>query len=353
VSPACGERLLGFNWSCGVKTKQRKNSDRAQGLSSRPPLERMLAIHQALQRGAYPNANLLAGELEVCSKSIHRDLTFMRDRLRLPIEWHFTNKGFYYTQAVNAFPTMHLTQGELVALVVAEKALKQYRGTPFEKPLLSAVEKMRDALPETMSVDLADLQRTISFRTRAEPILDLGTFDVLARATAAHRQLEITYRKPGQTQGEKRTVDPYHLANINGEWFLFAYDHLRKDIRTFVPARMISISETGRSFVRRQKFSLEQRLRGSFGVHSGGGDYEVVLRFTPEAADYIREKKWHDSQQLRNLKNGGVELTMKLSSLEEVQRWVLSWGGNATVLAPAELQASVKAAARRMLGTGR
>jgi predicted DNA-binding transcriptional regulator YafY len=36
-------------------------------------------------------------------------------------------------------------------------------------------------------------------------------------------------------------VDPYHLANINGEWFLFAYDHARKDIRTFVPARIQSV----------------------------------------------------------------------------------------------------------------
>ena len=55
---------------------------------------------------------------------------------------------------------------------------------------------------------------------------------------AERRQLQLLYRKAGQSQAEVRVVDPYHLANINGEWFLFAYDHLRKDIRTFVPARI-------------------------------------------------------------------------------------------------------------------
>jgi len=90
-------------------------------------------------------------------------------------------------------------------------------------------------------------------------------------------------------------------------------------------------------------------LRGSFGVHSGQGAHEVVLRFNDQVADYIREKKWHESQQLHELKDGGVELRMKLSSLAEVERWVLSWAGNATVVRPLELADSVKQAARKML----
>ena len=275
----------------------------------------------------------------------------MRDRLQLPLEFDRGRFGYRYTEEVTAFPTMKITEGELVALVVAEKALQQYRGTSFEKPLLSAIRKMEQALPETISLDLADVERTISFRTRAEPILDLKVFDRLAKATAARQQLELTYRKAGAQQTEQRLVDPYHLANINGEWFLFAYDHLRRDIRTFVPARIKSIRQTGRVFLRQNKFSLEERLRNSFGVHSGRGAFEVVLRFNKSVADYIREKKWHDSQQLRELKNGAVELRMKLSSLLEVERWVLGWGGNAVVVRPAELVETVKQSAKRILAT--
>jgi predicted DNA-binding transcriptional regulator YafY len=179
--------------------------------------------------------------------------------------------------------------------------------------------------------------------------LNLETFEALGKATAQKQQLEISYRKAGQREAELRVVDPYHLANINGEWFLFAYDHLRKDIRTFVPARIKSVKKTGKTFERVQAFSLEKRLRDSFGVHSAQGEFQVVIRFNAMAADYIREKRWHDSQKLKELKSGGVELSMKLSSLAEVERWVLNWGGNAVVLKPKELAEMVKKSAQNIL----
>jgi predicted DNA-binding transcriptional regulator YafY len=161
--------------------------------------------------------------------------------------------------------------------------------------------------------------------------------------------LELAYRKAGNRDGEVRLIDPYHLANINGEWYLFAYDHARKDIRTFVPARVLAVKQTGKHFARPQKFSLEKRLRDSFGVHSGEGEFEVVLRFNARVADYIREKKWHDSQQLKDLKGGGVELRLKLSSLIEIQRWVLGWGSDVIVVKPSQLQESIRQAAREIL----
>ena len=328
---------------------QRLNdSERKLLRHSRPPLERMLRIHQAIHAGGFPNASTLARELEVSTKSIQRDLDFMRDRLDLPVEFNARRNGYHYTGEVSSFPTLHITEGEIVALVVAEKALQQYRGTSFEKPLISAIQKMEQSLPDTISLNLADIDRAISFRTRAEPILNLEIFDRLARAVAQRRQLELRYRKPGHDP-EPRVVDPYHLANINGEWYLFAYDHARKDLRTFAPARIQSVRMTGKTFERPQKFSLEKRLRDSFGVHAGEGEYEVVIHFTPRAADYIREKIWHPSQALRDLRDGGLELTLRLSSLAEVERWILSWAGEATVVQPRELAESVRAAARRIL----
>ncbi|MFZ0826642.1 MAG: WYL domain-containing protein [Verrucomicrobiia bacterium] len=321
----------------------------AGALHSRLPLERMLRIHQALSTGKFPNASTLAREIEVATKTIHRDIEFMRDRLGLPVEYDSARFGYHYTEEVSAFPNIQITEGELFSLIIAEKALQQYRGTNFEKPLLSAIRKMEQSLPDTISLNLADVEHTISFRSRAEPILNLEIFDALAKAAARRQQIELAYRKPGQPRTEPRFVDPYHLANINGEWYLFAYDHARKDIRTFVPARVRSVKPTGKTFERPLKFSLEKRLRGSFGVHSAEGEYEIMIRFNPRAADYVREKRWHESQRLRELKGGGVELQMKLSSLAEIERWVLSWGGDAKVLKPRELAAAVKSAARKII----
>jgi proteasome accessory factor B len=315
----------------------------------RPPLERMLRIHQALQAAELPTARSLAWEFELSEKSIRRDIEFMRDRLNLPIEFDPRKGGFVYTQSVDAFPSVQISEGELFALLVAERALQQYRGTSFERPLISAIRKLQQSLPDTISLDFAQVEQAISFRTRAEPIVNLGIFDKLAKATSAQNQIEITYKKPGQDKPEARVVDPYHLANINGEWFLFAYDHLRNDLRTFVPARVKSVRPTGQKFSRDRKFSLDKRLRDSFGVRSGEGQHEVVIRFDSRSADFIREKKWHPSQELRDLRGGGVELRMTLSSLDEVQRWILTWGGGAKVVRPPDLVRSVLTAARKVI----
>lgn len=308
-----------------------------------------MRIHEAVRSGRYPNATILAQEFEVSSKSIQRDLAFMRDRLNLPLEYDGQRWGYYYREEVGSFPSVQISEGELFALLVAEKALQQYRGTNFEKPLLSALRKLSDALPDTVSIHLADWDAAVSFRQRAEPVLDLEIFDALARAATRRQQLELHYRKAGSAAAEPRIVDPYHLANINGEWFLFAFDHLRRDLRTFVPARIQSARATGKTFERPKKFSLEHRLRGSFGVLSGEGDHEIVLQFDAAVADYIREKKWHASQELRPGRDGGVELRLRLNSLAEIERWILSWGGHVRIVKPQELRHSVHAAARQIL----
>ena len=50
------------------------NSAGAPTLHSRPPLERMLKIHQAIKAGKYPNASALAREFNVARRTVIRDL---------------------------------------------------------------------------------------------------------------------------------------------------------------------------------------------------------------------------------------------------------------------------------------
>ncbi len=316
---------------------------------SRPPLERMMRIHKALSSGKHPNTTALANEMEVSTKTIQRDIDFMRDRMGLPIEYVKQKYGFHYTEAVEAFPTLQITEGELVALVIAEKALQQYRGTPFEKRLFTAFKKLEKSLPDTVSLNLAEWTQTISFRTTAEPNVDIGIIDILAQSAASGRTLKLIYRKPGDAEPEERIVDPYHIGNVNGDWFLFAQDHLRKAIRTFVPSRIVSATATGAIFKRPSKFDLERHLKDSFGVYSGNNDHRVRIRFNRTVADYIREKRWHPSQELIDLPSGEIELQLRLGSLVEIERWILGWGGAATVLEPLELIERLRTAAKAIL----
>ena len=109
--------------------------------TTRPPLQRMVTLHQELQGGRYPNCRRMGERLEVSSKTIQRDLDFMRDRLALPIEYDSERNGYYYTQPVTDFPTMEVSTGEVTALCVAQMALAQYEGTAFQRQLSAALRK--------------------------------------------------------------------------------------------------------------------------------------------------------------------------------------------------------------------
>lgn len=309
----------------------------------------MVQIHHALLAKEFPNSKTLAKLLEVSSKSVRRDIEFMKDRLSLPIEYHPLKYGYHYTEEVNSFPSFQVTEGELFALLAAEKALQQYRGTPFEKPLLSAFRKISQSLPDTITISWADWDATLSFKQTAESLIDHTVLGKLSSAAADGRQVEFDYRKPGSKAYERRRVDPYHLANVNGEWYLFAHCHLRGGIRTFSPLRMKRIEETGKCFARPKKFQIEHELKNSFGILSGDQEIEVRIWFSEAVSDYIREKRWHASQQISEQSDGSIIIQLRLSSLLEVQRWILGWGGEAIPIAPDALIEGIKASADRIL----
>lgn len=310
--------------------------------SSRPPLERMLRIHEELQRGAATNCTKLAAWLEVSVRTIMRDLEFMRDRLQLPIEFDGTRNTFFYTQPVMNFPTVQATEGELVALLVARKALEQYRGTPFHQQLSVAFEKLTTGLRDTISFTPTDDLRAVSFKNMGLGKADLAIFNDLSRAVVHQLEIEFAYRKPGASESERRRVLPYHLANRENLWYLIAHDSERNALRTFAVPRITFVAVSLRKFKRPADFSPEQFFAGALGVLSGDRNYRVVIRFTGTAADRIREREWHESQKLRDTRDGSIELTLHLGALAEVERWVLTWGPDAEVRHPKELREAVK-----------
>jgi predicted DNA-binding transcriptional regulator YafY len=78
---------------------------------SRPPLARMLRLHEWLMGDRYPNCRKLAEEFEVSAKTVQRDVNFMRDRMGLPIEYVKGRFGFRYTRPVSGFPVMGTAAG--------------------------------------------------------------------------------------------------------------------------------------------------------------------------------------------------------------------------------------------------
>jgi predicted DNA-binding transcriptional regulator YafY len=318
---------------------------------SRPPLERMRKLHQALQANRYPNCRTLAVALEVSPKTIQRDIDFMRDQWNMPIAYDQLKFGFYYSAPVTHFPTAEVTEGEIVALLVAQKALTQYRGTSFEKTLRNAFHRITEGLQDTMTFRWSELDEAVSFRGVGSTVADIELFEIVSHTVLKSIELTFEYQKLGASRHEQRRVQPYHLSCIDQQWYLFAFDLTRNQLRTFVLPRMRKARTLKTRFTRPSNFSIAEHLSQSFGVFSGKGRYKVRIAFDAFAAQLVREREWHPSQKTRPLPDAqeGIELQLELGSLQEVERWVLSWGSHAKVLEPAELRARVRASARALL----
>ncbi len=322
--------------------------DAAPSRLTRPPYERMTYIHEQLQLDKLPNCSSLAAHFEVSPKTIQRDIEFMRDRWNLPIEYDEPRHGYYYAQPVENLPLVTMTEGELVALLVAQKAVEQYAGTAFEAPLTNAFAKLTAQLDGPVTVALGAARHVFSFKAAGPARADLELFRQLSQAVLETREIAFDYRGLGDTRPARRRVQPWHLCCVDNQWYLIGNDLDRAAKRTFALPRIAAVELTKRTFPRPAGFSIREHLGGSFGIIAGSGDYRVRLRFDPWAAQLVRERFWHDSQELTDRRDGGIELVLQLADLAEVERWVLSWGEHVEVLAPKELRQRIAVVARQV-----
>jgi len=313
---------------------------------TRPPFDRMNRIIKRIRDGDYPNRGKLAEELDVTPKTIQRDIDFMRDRWNVPVSYDPTKYGYFFTESFENFPLLPMSEGELVAIFVAQKALIPYHGTAFEQPLRAAFEKLSENLTGLVSVAWSDLDAAISFRSIEANPADAKIFQGISTSVQQRREIEFDYRKLNDTTFQKRRVRPYHLACVNNQWYPFAFDLMRKAVRRFVLPRMRAFRTLNATFMKPKDFSIDEFLKGSFGVFSASGEYSVRIRFDSFSAQLIRERTWHHSQIVQELPKGEIELSLKLSSLTEIEPWILGWGVHAQVLAPSELRKSVGKTAR-------
>ena len=311
----------------------------------RPPFDRMMEIHKRIKAGGYPNCSQVAKYFSVSTRTIKRDVDFMAGRLDLPIQYDPRRYGFYYTKPVENFPSIAMTEGEVFALLVAHKAIAQYHGTPFEQPLRAAFRKLTSRLDDQGNLSPGNLDQALSFHPFAPDEADLETFQIVSRSLKEQRAVEFLYKNLGADKAQTRRVHPYHLACVENRWYLVAHDPARGALRNFAMTRMRRLLLLPDRFKRPKDFRIDDYLKGSFGIFQAGDDFEVVVDFDKWAGELVRERKWHQSQELTDLPGGGVRLRLLLNNLAEVERWILSWGTHATVVRPERLRENLLAIA--------
>ncbi|MFA5265144.1 MAG: WYL domain-containing transcriptional regulator [Opitutaceae bacterium] len=312
---------------------------RARRVGSGPAaLRRIIFIHERLGNGRRANACTLAAELEVSPRTVKRDIEFMRDTFGAQIVWEPSTQTYFYEKPCDLLPLLRLDADEALALALAGRTFAAWRGSPLGRALAAALGKIAGVVEGAVSLP-ADTISQLVFQPEdtAEAEAEHRFFAVALEAIRRRRELEISYGKPGASQPETRVVLPLHLAFLDHRWVLIAQDEKRADIRKFVLSRIAAARPTGRHFTP-PKFDAHRYLAGSFGLFTGEQEWAVRVWFDAFAAPFIRERRWHVSQEIGAGRDGGIEVQLRLNNLIDVQRWILAWGSHAEALAPAELR---------------
>lgn len=309
--------------------------------ATRPPLARMVAIHEDLSEERLPNCSKLAKRFEVSTKTVQRDLEFMRDQLQLPIEYDAVERGYTYTREVPQFPSFSITEGELLAFFVARHALESYVGAPFAQTLRDAFARLTAGMPDSVSFNWETLAARVSFQQVRPKEELIGLFDQVRMAVLENSRFRFSYKGLQDPRARRRTVHPYQVRFVDGGWYLLAWDEVRRAWRVFSLHRMSRPEVLPQSFKRDAGFSPEAFWRDSLGVYQEGKAVRVVLRFRGWAARLAAEREWHSSQRVKKQGETEVQMSFKLQATPELTRWILSWGDAVTVEEPAGLRADI------------
>jgi len=301
---------------------------------------RLLELDKRIRQGQFPNCLNFSADWEVSQKTIQRDIDFLRDGLGAPIEYDWEKKGFYYKNTNWFLPSINVSEGDLLAILVAERALEAYRGTPIAKELERVFGKIADLLPEKITIRPELIFNKFSFTTPPTRAIDMTTWATVVRGLLHQKMLRMTYKavKDGATQ---RQIAPLHMANLQGEWYLFGKADGEDLIRQFALGRIQKVSLTEKAFVMPPEFDAGKLLANTFGRFVGNHSHTIKLLFKKDVAEWVLEKQWSPKQVIRKRRNGDIELSFTAAGLFEVFRWVMAWGRWVKVLVPTELKKMV------------
>ena len=305
----------------------------------KPQFKRLLFIDKKLREGKYPNCITLAREWEVSGKTIQRDLDYLRDELSAPVSYDALRHGYYYSESNFSLPAMNVSESDLFSICVVRTLLSQYRNTPLYEKLASVLQKIVESLPDQTSINPSWM--TDHILVFPEPVTRVrsATWDTLAKAIRDNRRVLLTHVAPvptGKAEGERK-VDPYYLVSYKGEWYLNAFCHLRKAVRTFGVSRISRAKGLAEGFTMPPEMTAKTIFGDQFGIIWKPEFYTVRIEFSAVVAPYIRERQWHPAQTIQECRGGRLILEFKTNHINEVKDWVLSWGAGAKILEPAIL----------------
>lgn len=299
--------------------------------------DRMLHILNLLRSRKNMNAETLAVECNVTERSIYRDIISLSE-MNIPI---YYDNG-YKLASENFLPPLNFTHDEYQLLKLALESsplvLSEINKTTY-KNLKAKIEscfsnnlrKEFRYLPDTTHIDIP-ISDDID---KSEEI-----YSILEKAITDSRKVKIKYEsiKSGQTE---RIVDPYFIIFKGRAFYFVGLCHRHEQTRTFRLNRIKQIELLDDIFIRPDDIDPKKYFQGSWSVFSGE-PVNVVVIFQGNAKKVIESSNHHQDEVIEKLSDDSIKYKVTVNGLEEIQRWIIGFGGEAEVIEPDELRENLK-----------
>lgn len=314
--------------------------------------ERFYRIDALLQANRAVSLQRMLEVLQVSRATFKRDLEYLRDRLGAPIVWDRELRGYRYErdqgETTLALPGLWFNAQEAHALLMMQALLSNLQPTLLKAQIEPLKARLR-ALIETGQHPAEDVQRRFRLLTTGQRVVAHAHFEVVATALLSRRQLALHYYVRARDEHSERRVSPQVLVHYRGNWYLVAWCHLRRDLRSFA-LDSIEAAHLVQTKAREVPSSqLDAFIGQGYGIFSGAKVQWATLRFSAERARWVARETWHPQQAQRWLPDGRLELRVPFTDLRELTMDVLRHGAQVEVLEPRTLRDAVHAELERAI----
>jgi len=206
--------------------------------------------------------------------------------------------------------------------------------------LKSALAKLTidSQLPEPLRASVGEQH----LLTMGRPGRDPGRQHValLGEAIGRRRRVSFRYQKLDEPKASVRTVRPYGLGLVDGNWHLVGFDEGRKDERNFRLDRMrgkISVVDhKDGCYAVPAEFDISRHIEQEEFEIGTGAEVEVTVALD-EVATWLIERRRRGAGELTIAPDGRGEFRVAIRNEEGFFRWLAELGQHASIQSPARL----------------
>ena len=311
-------------------------------------------IYMIHSRGCVPRKDFLS-ELEVSLATFKRDLEFLRSRARADIIFDRDAGGYRFDPKSKVkrteLPGLWFSEQEATALVLMQHLLSNLDRSGLIGPHIDPLMDVIDSILGQSEANAKALRKRLKVFGMSARKSDLKSFGEIGYALLKRKRVRVTYYSKGKNEVTERELSPQRLIFYRDNWYLDAWCHLRKDLRSFAVDGIQKVEPLEAKADEINEKDLHEHFAQSYGIFSGKATKRAKLRFSPERARWVAGETWHGQQSSHFEKDGSYVLEFDYNQDPELIMDILKHGPEVEVLAPAELKTRVKAALAAALKT--